>query len=127
MESKEGTVNIFFWKSKKVFLTGHTGSKGSWISQWLQSMGAIVKNFSLEPNTTLNIFTKASVGNNIESEIGDIRDLNQISKSMFDFNTDVLIHLAALPIVRLSYQEPVDTYTINVIGTVNVLEAAKSI
>ena len=126
MELKEGTVNKIFWKSKKVFLTGHTGFKGSWMSLWLQSMGAIVKGYSLEPNTTPNLFTKASVGNNMESEIGDIRDLNQISKSMFDFNPDVLIHMAAQPIVRLSYQEPVDTYTINVIGTVNVLEAARS-
>lgn len=126
MELKEGMVNTVFWKSKKVFLTGHTGFKGSWLSLWLQSMGAIVKGYSLEPNTTPNLFTKASVGENMESEIGDIRDLKRISKSMFDFNPDVLIHMAAQPLVRLSYQEPINTYTTNVIGTVNVLEAARS-
>ncbi len=126
MELKEGMVNTVFWKSKKVFLTGHTGFKGSWLSLWLESMGAIVKGYSLEPNTTPNLFTKASVGENMESEIGDIRDLKRISKSMFDFNPDVLIHMAAQPLVRLSYQEPVNTYTTNVIGTVNVLEAARS-
>ena len=121
----KGTVDTVFWKDKKVFLTGHTGFKGAWLSLWLQSMGAIVKGYSLEPNTIPNLFTEAHVGNNMESEIGDIRDLNQISKSMLDFNPDVLIHMAAQPLVRLSYQEPVDTYTTNVIGTVNVLEAAR--
>lgn len=120
-----GKVNIDFWKSKRVFLTGHTGFKGSWMSLWLQSMGAIVKGYSLKANTTPNLFTEASVGENMESEIGDIRDLNQISKSMLDFNPDILIHMAAQPLVRLSYQEPVATYTTNVIGTVNVLEAAR--
>ena len=120
-----GKVNIDFWKSKRVFLTGHTGFKGSWMSLWLQSMGTIVKGYSLKANTTPNLFTEAGVGENMESEIGDIRDLNQISKSMLDFNPDILIHMAAQPLVRLSYQEPVDTYTTNVIGTVNVLEAAR--
>ena len=125
MEIKKGKVNIDFWKSKRVFLTGHTGFKGSWMSLWLQSMGAIVKGYSLEAKTKPNLFAEASVGENMESEIGDIRDLNQISKSMLDFNPDILIHMAAQPLVRLSYQEPVDTYTTNVIGTVNVLEAAR--
>jgi CDP-glucose 4,6-dehydratase len=125
MEIIKGKVNIDFWKSKRVFLTGHTGFKGSWMSLWLQSMGAIVKGYSLEAKTKPNLFAEASVGENMESEIGDIRDLNQISKSMLDFNPDILIHMAAQPLVRLSYQEPVDTYTTNVIGTVNVLEAAR--
>ena len=78
----KGTIDPSFWKNKKVFLTGHTGFKGSWLSLWLQSMEAIVKGYSLEPNTIPNLFTEAHVGNNMESEIGDIRDLNQISKSM---------------------------------------------
>ena len=120
-----GKVDASFWKGKKVFLTGHTGFKGSWLSLWLQNMGALVKGYSLEPNTTPNLFTEARVDENIESEIGDIRDLTQISKSIFDFKPDILIHMAAQPLVRLSYQKPVETYTINVIGTVNVLEAAR--
>ena len=125
MEIKEGVVCDRFWKSKKVFLTGHTGFKGSWTSLWLQSMGAIVKGYSLEPTTNSSLYYEARVGDNMESEIGDIRNLAHISRSMLQFNPDILIHMAAQPLVRLSYQEPVDTYTTNVIGTVNVLEAAR--
>ena len=121
----KGQVNSSFWKNKKVFLTGHTGFKGAWLSLWLQSMGAIVKGYSLEPNTTPNLFTEACVGKDMESEIGDIRDLNQISKSMIDFNPDILIHMAAQPLVRYSYKNPIETYSTNVMGTVNVLESAR--
>lgn len=121
----KGKVNPSFWKRKKVYLTGHTGFKGSWMSLWLQSMGATVKGYSLNPNTRPNLFTEANVSTGMHSEIGDIRDLKQITKSMLDFNPDILIHMAAQPLVRLSYKEPVDTYTTNVIGTVNVLEAAR--
>ena len=125
MEISKGKVDKNFWVGKKVFLTGHTGFKGSWMSLWLQSMDANVKGYSLEPDMKPNLYTVASVDTAMDSEIGDIRDLNQITKSMTDFNPDVLIHMAAQPLVRLSYQEPVDTYTTNVIGTVNVLEAAR--
>ena len=88
-------------------------------------MGAVVKGYSLEPNTTPNLFTEAGVAENMETEIGDIRNEAQIAESMTVFNPDVLIHMAAQPLVRLSYQEPVNTYTTNVIGTVHVLEAAR--
>lgn len=126
MERLKGKVNPSFWKDKKVFLTGHTGFKGSWLSLWLQSMGAIVKGYSLEPPTNPSLFLVADVAQNMESEIGDIRNLEQLKQSMLAFNPDILIHMAAQPLVRLSYIEPVDTYTTNVIGTVNVLEAARS-
>lgn len=126
MEIKSATVSRKFWKSKKVFLTGHTGFKGSWMSIWLQSMGAIVKGYSLDPVTTPSLYYEACVGENMESEIGDIRNLAQISNSIKDFNPDVLIHMAAQPLVRESYVDPVLTYTTNVIGTVNVLEAARN-
>jgi CDP-glucose 4,6-dehydratase len=125
LEISKGKVDASFWKGKKVYLTGHTGFKGSWLSLWLQSMGATVKGYSLAPNTTPSIFTEAKVVQGMDSEVGDIRDLQQISKSMRDFNPDILIHMAAQPLVRLSYEEPVETYTTNVIGTVNVLEAAR--
>ena len=125
MERLKGKVNASFWKGKKVFVTGHTGFKGSWLSLWLQDMGAIVKGFALEPNSHPNLFTEAYVAQNMNSEIGDIRDLNHISSSMMSFNPDVLVHMAAQPLVRLSYQEPVLTYATNVMGTVNVLEAAR--
>lgn len=121
----KGKVNPDFWKGKKVFITGHTGFKGSWLSLWLQDMGAIVMGYALEPNTIPNLFTKAAVAQNMVSEIGDITDLNHISDSMKNFNPEILIHLAAQPLVRLSYQEPVLTYATNVMGTVNVLEAAR--
>lgn len=121
----KGIVNPSFWKGKKVFITGHTGFKGSWLSLWLQDMGAVVKGYALAPNTNPNLFTQANVAQNMDSEIGDITDLNHITDSMMAFNPEVLIHMAAQPLVRLSYQEPVLTYATNVMGTVNVLEAAR--
>jgi CDP-glucose 4,6-dehydratase len=120
-----GNVSPSFWKGKKVFLTGHTGFKGSWLSLWLQNMGAVVKGYALEPNTNPNLFTQAKVAQNMDSEIGDVTDLNHITKSMKAFDPDVLIHMAAQPLVRLSYEDPVTTYNTNVMGTVNVIEAAR--
>ena len=125
MEISKGKVDASFWKGKKVYLTGHTGFKGSWLSLWLQNMGALVKGYSLDVNTKPALFIKANVAAEMESEIGDIRNLEQLTESMVSFSPDILIHMAAQPLVRLSYQEPVDTYTTNVIGTVNVLEAAR--
>ena len=125
MVINKGIVDSNFWKGKKVFLTGHTGFKGSWLSLWLQNMGVLVKGYSLKVNTKPALFNEANVANEMESEIGDIRNLDQLTKSIVSFNPDVLIHMAAQPLVRLSYHEPVDTYTTNVIGTVNVLEAAR--
>ena len=125
MEVSKGKVDTNFWKGKKVYLTGHTGFKGSWLSLWLQNMGAIVKGYSLDVNTEPALFIEANVAAGMESEIGDIRNLEQLTKSMVSFSPDILIHMAAQPLVRLSYKEPIDTYTTNVIGTVNVLEAAR--
>jgi CDP-glucose 4,6-dehydratase len=125
LEISNGKVDASFWKGKKVYLTGHTGFKGSWLSLWLQNMGALVKGFSLDVNANPALFTEANVAAGMESQIGDIRNLDQLIGSMVSFNPDILIHMAAQPLVRLSYQEPVDTYTTNVIGTVNVLEAAR--
>ena len=88
-------------------------------------MGVLVKGYSLEVNTNPALFTHANVAAEMQSEIGDIRNLEQLTESMVSFSPDILIHMAAQPLVRLSYQEPVDTYTTNVIGTVNVLEAAR--
>jgi len=115
-----------FWKGKKVFLTGHTGFKGSWLSLWLNDLGADVKGYALSPVTTPCLFNVARVGDVIESDIGDIRDLDHLKRSMQAFNPDILIHMAAQPLVRLSYKEPVETYETNVMGTVKVLEAARS-
>ncbi|TGN39969.1 CDP-glucose 4,6-dehydratase [Marinobacter confluentis] len=119
------SVNAAFWRGKKVFVTGHTGFKGSWLSLWLQSMGAQVKGFALEPPTAPALFNEAKVAEGMESEIGDIRDLAAVSNAMKAFNPDILFHMAAQPLVRFSYREPVETYSTNVMGTVHVLEAAR--
>ena len=114
-----------FWKGKKVFLTGHTGFKGSWLSIWLSSLGADVKGYSLKPKSLPSLFDEAKIDKLIVSQIGDIRDQELLSESMLIFNPDILIHMAAQPIVRLSYDEPIETFEVNVIGTAKVLEAAR--
>lgn len=114
-----------FWQGKRVYLTGHTGFKGSWLSLWLHSLGAIVKGYALSPPTTPSLFEQANIAACMESEIGDIRHLEQLTASMVGFNPDILIHMAAQPLVRLSYKEPIETYEINVMGTAKVLEATR--
>ena len=114
------------YKNKKVFLTGHTGFKGSWLALWLNQLGAKVCGYSLAPNTVPSMFNVLGIENKIEkSVIGDILDNITLEKAMSDFEPDIVFHLAAQPLVRLSYSEPVLTYKTNVIGTLNVLEAAR--
>ena len=115
-----------FWRDKRVLLTGHTGFKGSWASLWLQSLGAKVYGLALDPPTTPNLFTVAHVANGMVSHtIGDIRDLPTVQQAMQASQADIVIHMAAQPLVRLSYAEPVETYATNVMGTVHVLESAR--
>ena len=121
----KAVVSPSFWKGKRIFLTGHTGFKGSWLALWLQSMGAEVKGFSLMPPTKPALFNEARVEQGMQSEIGDIRDLQAITQSMTDFNPELLIHMAAQSLVRPSYQKPVKTYATNVMGSLHVLEAAR--
>ena len=118
-------VNKAFWKGKRVFVTGHTGFKGSWLCIWLNQMGAEVKGYALKPNTNPALFDLANIQEIVINEYGNIQDFDQLKKSMLDFDPQILIHMAAQPLVRLSYKEPIDTYMTNVIGTVNVLEAAR--
>jgi len=115
-----------FWHGKRVFLTGHTGFKGSWLSLWLVSLGAEVKGYALNPSTSPSLFNEAKINSIVDSQIGDIRDQNMLHKSMIEFNPDILIHMAAQPLVRYSYDAPIETYEVNVIGTVKVLEVARS-
>lgn len=117
-----------FWKGKKVFLTGHTGFKGSWLSFWLCSMGVKVTGYALAPNTTPNLFNVLSIESLIEkSYIADIRDLASLQKAISQAKPDVLIHMAAQPLVRYSYLNPVETYATNVMGTVHVLESMRNV
>ncbi len=118
-------MNAAFWKNKRVFLTGHTGFKGSWMSLWLQQMGAKVTGFSLEPNTTPSLFEVASVGDGMESRMGDIRDLDALSAAVKAASPEIVIHMAAQPLVRESYENPVFNYATNVMGTVHLLEAVR--
>lgn len=121
----KAVVKPDFWQGKRVFLTGHTGFKGSWLALWLQSMGATVKGYALAPATSPALFLETRVDEGVEHEVGDIRDLDRITRSVKSFGPDILFHMAAQPLVRHSYREPVETYSTNVMGTVNVLEAAR--
>jgi len=119
-------VNPDFWRGKRVFLTGHTGFKGSWLSLWLQSLGAEVHGLSLLPPTAPNLFTVAQVKCGMASHtIGDIRDLATVQTAMYAVQPQIVVHMAAQPLVRLSYAEPVETYATNFMGTVHVLESAR--
>ncbi len=115
-----------FWAGKRVYLTGHTGFKGGWLALWLTSLGATVKGYSLKAPTTPSLFDVANINDIVESEIGDIRAADALQASMRSFLPDIVFHLAAQPLVRLSYKEPVDTFSANVMGTVNVLECIRN-
>lgn len=120
------SVNPQFWKGKTVFLTGHTGFKGGWLSLWLASMGAKVTGYALAPNTNPNLFDVLGVESFIEHSIfADIRDLEVLKNAIAKANPEIVIHMAAQPLVRYSYANPVETYATNVMGTVNVLEAVR--
>ena len=114
-----------FWRDKRVFVTGHTGFKGSWLCLMLTSQGANVSGYALEPPTQPNLFSLARVADVVVSTKGDIRDLEALSECMRAFSPDVVFHMAAQSVVLASYEEPADTYSTNVMGTVNVLEAVR--
>jgi CDP-glucose 4,6-dehydratase len=120
-------MNKEFWKGRRVLITGHTGFKGSWLSLWLQSLGAIVTGYSLPPPTNPNLFELAHTSDGMASLVGDIRDFESLKRTIADTRPEVLFHLAAQSIVRLSYENPAETYSTNVMGTVNVLEAARQL
>jgi len=118
-------ISPLFWQSKSVLLSGHTGFKGSWLSLWLQSMGADVCGVALDPPTESSLFTEAKVSNGIRHEIADIRNFDAIDRVFQSFRPEIVIHMAAQPLVRLSYQEPIETYATNVMGSVHILEASR--
>ena len=118
-------MNTEFWRAKRVFVTGHTGFKGSWLSLWLQSLGAQVTGFALPPNTAPSLFEVARVGEGMRSITGDIRDLASLQRALDEARPEIVIHMAAQPLVRYSYAHPVETYATNVMGSVHLLEAIR--
>lgn len=118
-------MNPEFWHGKKVLLTGHTGFKGSWLSLWLQQLGADVAGYSIDVPTEPSLYELAGAGKHMRSLTGDVRDLGTLSTFVGDVNPDVVIHMAAQSLVRRSYSNPIETYGTNVMGTANLLEAVR--
>lgn len=114
-----------FWCGKRVFITGHTGFKGSWMALWLQRLGAHVTGYALKPPTNPSLFEQALVAEGMTSIFGDIRDQESLRESMKRAQPEIVIHMAAQPLVRYSYQNPVETYSTNIMGTVNLFEAVR--
>jgi len=119
-------INLDFWHGKRVFLTGHTGFKGSWLSLWLQSLGAELTGFSLPPPTTPSLFEQARVADGMRSIIGDIRNPLALGQALLSSRAEIVIHMAAQPLVRESYKNPAETYSTNVMGVVNLFEAVRA-
>jgi CDP-glucose 4,6-dehydratase len=118
-------VNPNFWRRKTVLITGHTGFKGAWLSLWLQSLGAHVSGYSLDPPTTPNLFELAKVGDGMQSVIGDIRDVKHLMHTIEAYRPEIVFHMAAQALVRRGYQQPIATFDVNVIGTACLLEAIR--
>lgn len=129
MESlvKPSSVSPEFWRGRRVLLTGHTGFKGSWLSLWLAQLGARVTGIALPPNTVPDLYALAHVGNALESNFCDIRDARRVSNIVRQVKPEVVFHLAAQPLVRASYEDPIGTFSSNVQGTVHVLDALRGI
>ena len=132
MEHRKGPVEAMVkqplsheWKGRKVFLSGHTGFKGGWLALWLSRLGADVRGYALDPGTTPSFFEQTRLGDRLEDVRGDIRDAARLQSAMGDFAPEVVFHLAAQPLVRLSYDDPIGTYETNVIGTARVLDSVR--
>lgn len=119
-------VDRTFWKNKNVFVTGHTGFKGAWLTLWLRSLGANVTGYALNPPTDPNLFNMCKIDQWITSIHGDIRDKEHLKESLVSANPDIVIHMAAQPLVRESYKNPLETYETNVLGTAYLLEAVRT-
>ena len=120
------TVNLGFWSGKRVLITGHTGFKGGWLAVWLQRLGANIIGIALPPNTTPNLFELSQVEKNMQSHMCDIRDAPALAQLVSKSKPEVIFHLAAQPLVRASYQDPLKTFATNIMGTAHVLDALRS-
>lgn len=120
-------LNSSFWKNRNVFVTGHTGFKGSWLCLWLDALGANVTGYSLQPPTQPNLFDQAEVSSCVRTILADIRDFSRLKDALADCRPDVVIHMAAQSVVRHSYDDPIETYSSNVMGTVHLFEALRQL
>ena len=127
LSRRQKMVSAEFWSGKRVLVTGHTGFKGAWLCIWLRELGALVSGFSLKPTTSPALYDLAKLGETITSHMGDIRSEAAIRQVIRTAEPEILIHMAAQPLVRASYADPVTTYATNVMGTVHVLEAAREV
>src|SRR5258705_6789076 len=118
-------LNRGFWRDRRVLVTGHSGFKGGWLSLWLQALGAKVAGFALPPATKPSLFDVCRVAEGMDSRFADLRDPQQVLAAVRAADPEIVLHLAAQPLVRQSYVDPVDTYLTNVMGTVHVLEAVR--
>jgi CDP-glucose 4,6-dehydratase len=126
MHKEKKVIDNQFWEGKKVFLTGHTGFKGSWLSLWLHSLGAQVFGYALKPPTDPSLFELCALDEIVQSTIADVRDRMSLAEAMLSAQPEIVIHMAAQPLVRDSYRIPAETYEINVMGTVNLFEAVRA-
>jgi CDP-glucose 4,6-dehydratase len=120
-------LNREFWRSRKVFITGHTGFKGSWLCLWLESLGAELTGYALDPPTAPNLIEQARVGTSIRTVRADVRDFSRLKAAIADCRPDVVIHMAAQSVVLRGYDDPIETYSSNVMGTVNLLESIRQL
>ena len=118
-------IDPALWKGRRVFLTGHTGFKGGWLALWLAHLDAEVRGYSLDPHTRPSLFESARIATAVEDIRGDIRDAARLEEALSSFQPEVVFHLAAQPLVRHSYQDPIGTFETNVIGTARVLDAVR--
>ncbi|PKL22009.1 MAG: CDP-glucose 4,6-dehydratase [Spirochaetae bacterium HGW-Spirochaetae-4] len=131
MARREGTLenvvieSLEFFKKRRVLITGHTGFKGTWLTRILLLAGAEIIGYSLDPPTCPSLYALTDTGSRIRSIHGDVRSFGSLNETLYDFKPEIVFHLAAQPIVRLSYDEPMDTYSTNVMGTVHILEAIR--
>jgi CDP-glucose 4,6-dehydratase len=121
----ETMVNIDFWNKKKVLVTGHTGFKGSWLCMMLKKFGADISGYALDPPTDPSLYNLCDINSFVKSTIGDIRDFNSLLNKIEQEKPEIIFHMAAQPLVKLSYEMPVLTYQTNIIGTINLLEAVR--
>ena len=127
MQGGATSPNREFWNGRRVLVVGNTGFKGSWLSLWLHGLGARVAGLSLPPPTEPNLFALAGLSDLVSSALADIRDIDAVRDTIGELRPETVFHLAAQSLVRVSYREPVETYATNVMGTVHVLEAVRSV